>query len=82
MTVAVAHDPRQVVLRRLAVAYDHFAEEEQHLVGKGRYKAAEAMHRDYVLPTLRAYQAEMDDPSPKPPCGCLECCRAYSAGGR
>lgn len=53
----VIHNSREAVLRRLAEAYDHHAEEEQILVAEGRYDEAQAEH-ELCLRILRAYRAE------------------------
>lgn len=57
------HEAREAVLRRLAAAYDAFAEKEQFLTGIGRYEEATIMH-GYACIVLRAYQNECDDPKP------------------
>jgi hypothetical protein len=57
-------DPRAAVIRRLAAAYDKFAEEEQELAGLGWYERSTIAH-GYCLIVLRAYRAELDDPTPE-----------------
>jgi hypothetical protein len=55
---------RHAVLCQLAVAYDHFAEEEQILIAEGRFVEAQGAHV-VGLTVLQAYRAEMDDPKPR-----------------
>ena len=60
----IAQDARKAVLRQLAEAHDRFSEQEQVLVFQGMYAEAEGAHQ-LALWVLRAYRAEMDDPTPK-----------------
>lgn len=55
---------RHAALLHLAAAHDKFAEREQVQVGRGDYVAAEHYHK-YVAWIVRAYRAEMDDPTPQ-----------------
>lgn len=59
-------DPRAAVLTRLAARYDMFSENEQLLVGVGKYVEAEGAHQ-FALRILRAYEAESRDPAPAYP---------------
>ena len=75
-------DPRQMDPRDLAAlaesgrmlleAHERFAELEQAMRLIGEWAEAEGAHA-YAMRCLRAWQAEMDDPTPKPSCGCVEC---------
>lgn len=58
---------RQASARRTAIytyarAHDHFAELEQSLIGEGWITESEGAHQ-YALAALRAYRAELDDPT-------------------
>lgn len=53
-------DAPAVATRRYAAAYDHHSDEEQRLVGLGRYAEAEGAHQ-YAMWCLRAYNAEVGD---------------------
>jgi len=66
MSVDQTYSPRKAVLEQLALAHDHWSEEEQFLVGQGRVVEAEGAHQ-HALYVLRAYRAEQDDPKPKEP---------------
>lgn len=81
------HDPRKAVIRELACRYDYWADQEQELVGQGRYdEAAEAHDRAMIL--VRAYKAELDDVDPAivhpfVPCPCDDCVTyMWRDGGR
>ncbi len=65
-------EARAAVLEQLAVAYEHWAEEEQHKVEAGSYVEAEGAHQ-YALLVLKAMDAEEYDRTPKPSCACVMC---------
>lgn len=56
---------RREAIYRYAKAHDRFAEQEQELVTEHPVEASGA--HEYALIALRAYRAEMDDPTPKSP---------------
>lgn len=65
MTAAQMNDKaRQAVLIQLAVAHDHWSDEEQVLAVQGKPIEAQGAH-ELALRCLRAYRAELDDPKPK-----------------
>lgn len=55
---------KEHVLRQLAMAHDHWSEQEQMLAGSGKPIEAQGAH-ELALSCLRAYRAELDDPRPK-----------------
>jgi hypothetical protein len=60
----VASDPQSAVLKRLAVAYDHFIDaEEMHKLLGNDGDAEDA--RQIADRIMRAYRAENEDPSPR-----------------
>jgi hypothetical protein len=64
MNVELMASARRSVLEQLALAHDHWAEEEQRLVGEGRYIESQGAH-EIAVSLLRAYRAELDDPKPR-----------------
>jgi hypothetical protein len=66
MNVELMASARRSVLEQLAIAHDHWAEEEQRLVGEDRHIEAQGAH-EIATSLLRAYRAELDDPKPKEP---------------
>lgn len=59
-------DAKTAVLQQLALAHDHWSEEEQLLFHQGRAIEAQGAH-EYAVACLRAYRAELDDPLPPNP---------------
>lgn len=66
MSIDQAYSPRKAVLEQLALAHDHWSEEEQLLAGQGRVVEAEGAHQ-HARYVLRAFRAELDDPKPREP---------------
>lgn len=61
--VTVKQDARTAVLERLRDAANRFTATEQRFTARGRHTEAAGAHR-YALWVLRAYTAELDDPTP------------------
>ena len=53
---------RSEAIRRYAAAYDRWATDEQLLIAEGHFPEAQGAH-EYALWSLRAYRAELDDPT-------------------
>lgn len=51
------------VLQQLALAHDHWEEEERFLVAQGREIEAQGAH-ELALACLKAYRAELENPEP------------------
>lgn len=62
---------------RYAEAFDRHIATERQEAAAGRYDEANAAHERAIV-ALRALRVEIDDPTPRPPCGCGQCQLAYA----